>query len=306
LTKKDDSLIFTMIIATRPWSFTLTIISVLIGTFIVSPAMINWLYFILVLAGMIILHAATNVLNDYFDHKNGIDFEGAPTTLYRKHPLVSGAMKPKAIFMEAVVLYCIAGIIGLFLILQIGWPIAVFAAIGGFASIAYTGWYINYKYRALGEIAVFLMWGPLMIFSSYYIQVQNWDMLIPVVLIAIPHGLWVTLVILANNLKDIDFDNQSNIKTAGTILKKRGTLRLYRILIAALYIICGFFIAIKLLPVWSILVILSLPKTIGLIKHLQSSDEIPANADPVTAQTGTIFGILFAGSLILGNMFPIW
>jgi 1,4-dihydroxy-2-naphthoate polyprenyltransferase len=306
LSNNSDSQIQTMILATRPWSFTLTIISVLIGTFAVSPSQINWIYFLLVLLGMIFLHGATNVLNDYFDFKNGIDFEGAPTTLYRKHPLTSGAMSSRALFAEAVFLYIAAGLIGLFLSLKIGWPIAVFAAIGGFASISYTGWFINYKYRAMGEIAVFLMWGPLMIFASYFLQEDSWEKMIQIVLLSIPHGLWVTLVILANNLKDIDFDKKSNIKTAGTILKKRGTLKLFRILVVILYICTGTLIAFKILPVWSVLVILSLPKTISLIKHLQSAEEIPADADPLTAQAGTIFGILFVISLILGNLIPLW
>jgi 1,4-dihydroxy-2-naphthoate octaprenyltransferase len=298
-------MINTLIHTTRPWSFVMTVISVLIGTLILPVAAVKWFYFILVLVGMILLHGATNVLNDYFDFKNGIDFKGAPTTIYRRHPLVEGLMSPKGVLLEAMVLFIAAGLIGIFLTMKFGWPIALFAAIGGLASISYTGWIINFKYKAMGEVVVFFMWGPLMIFACFFIQSQSWENILPVLLISIPHGLWVSLVILANNLKDIDFDKTTHIKTAGTLLKKEGTLRLFTLLCIAVYLCTILLIAFKVLPVWSLITLLSVPKTIGLIKHFKESDEIPVDADPMTAQTGTIYGVLFVVSLILGNLFAI-
>jgi len=108
------------------------------------------------------------VLNDYFDFKHGVDVKGAPTTLYRRHPLVEGDFSPRFILGFGLVLYAVAAVIGLYLTLSHGWIIVLFAVLGGAASFFYTGWPIQYKDRALGELAVFLTWGPLIMSASYF------------------------------------------------------------------------------------------------------------------------------------------
>ena len=55
------------VLATRPWSFSMTALSVLLGSFVVQSDGFLWLYFAANLVGMILVHAATNVLNDYYD-----------------------------------------------------------------------------------------------------------------------------------------------------------------------------------------------------------------------------------------------
>jgi len=225
----------TIILATRPWSFTMTIISVTLGTFFTHPADINWLLFAVVLAAMICTHAASNVLNDYFDFRKGIDKPGAPTTLYRRHPLIEGDLSPAFLFRLSIILYAAAGAAGIFLFFTRGWPIAVFALLGSLGSIFYTAGPIQYKYRAMGEISVFFLWGPIMVLASSFIQTGSWTNMHTIIAAAVPQGLWVSMVLLGNNLTDIDYDSESGIKTMGTILDRKKGLVLYTGLAVAIY-----------------------------------------------------------------------
>ena len=292
------------ILATRPWSFTMTALSVIIGSIAVAAPRFGWLPFLANLLGMIFLHAATNVLNDFFDFRSGVDKPGAPTTMYRRHPLVEGDLTTSEMLVLSICLYAAALTLGIYLFVVRGPYIALLALAGGFASIFYTAGPIHYKYRALGEISVFLMWGPLMMLGSFFVQHGTWTGALPVLLLAIPQGLWVALVILANNLKDISFDDASEIRTIGTLFGREGAIRLFSGLTILCYLATIAFAAVGLVPRWSLVVILSIPKTVQMVRHLAGQAIIPADADPLTAQTGMFFGLLLAAGLLLARFLP--
>ncbi len=297
---KQIPLIF---LATRPWSFSMTFISVTLGNIIALPSSpFHWGRYGLLAIGMILVHAATNVLNDYFDFRHGVDVAGAPTTLYRRHPLVTSDFTPKAILSLSLCCYAGAAIIGAYFILTTGWIILFFVIIGGLASIFYTAGPVNYKYRAMGEIVVFFMWGPLMMGASHYIQTNSWDHLETVLLVSIPQGLWVALVLLANNLKDISYDHDSHVRTLGTLLGRNRTISLFTFFVIIIYAITAIEIVTGVLPFWAFLTCLSCPMILKLILRLKREDAIPPDADPQTAQTGTIYGLCLVVAFILAIM----
>lgn len=119
----------TLFLATRPWSFTMTFSSVTLGTLIAALAgSFNVFLYALTLGGMIAFHAATNLLNDFYDVKHGVDKVGAPTTKYRPHPSATGQESPYTIRKWAVTFYLITLIIAGYLSLEAGpwwwswWP----------------------------------------------------------------------------------------------------------------------------------------------------------------------------------------
>lgn len=289
-------------LATRPWSFTMTAISVGVGgaQATLAGAFDVWL-FVVTLLGAICVHGATNLINDYFDYKSGVDRPGAPTTLYRPHPLVEGLISPKGVLGVSLGLYGIAALIGLYLISLKGPTLLWFILIGAIASFFYTAGPIKYKYIALGELSVFLMWGPVMVGGTYFVQTSS---LSPTaVLISLPFGLLVALVLLANNLRDIEYDGSVGIKTLGTLLGQRNTLRLYQGLIILAYLAAIALIALKILSPWGLLVFFSAPLALRLIRTLHQ--QIPNDADARTAQLDTLFGICLIFGLVLQKIFPL-
>lgn len=289
-------------LATRPWSFTMTAISVGVGGAIaaLAGAFDVWLL-IVTLIGAICVHGATNLINDYFDYKSGVDRPGAPTTLYRPHPLVQGLISPNAVLGVSLGLYGIAALIGLYLIWLKGLALLWFVLVGAIASFFYTATPIRYKYFALGELSVFLMWGPLMVGGTYFVQTGS---LSPnALLISLPFGLLVALVLLANNLRDIAYDGSVGIKTIGTLLGQRKTLYLYHGLIILAYLAVIALIALKILSPWGLLVFFSAPRAVRLIRTMQQ--QIPNDADARTAQLDTLFGIWLIVGLVLQRVSPL-
>lgn len=289
-------------LATRPWSFTMTAISVGVGGAIaaLAGAFDLWL-FLLTLVGAVCVHGATNLINDYFDYKSGVDRPGAPTTLYRPHPLVEGLISPKGVLGVSLGLYGIAALIGLSLVLLTGPGLLWFILIGAIASFFYTASPIKYKYIALGELSVFLMWGPLMVGGTYFVQKSS---LSPeAILISLPFGLLVALVLLANNLRDIEYDGSVGIHTLGTLLGQRNTLYLYQGLIILAYLAVIALIALKILSPWGLLVFFSAPLALKLIRTLHQ--QIPHDADARTAQLDTLFGICLILGLVLQKILPL-
>jgi 1,4-dihydroxy-2-naphthoate octaprenyltransferase len=289
-------------LATRPWSFTMTAISVGVGGAVAAldGAFDVWL-FLLTLVGAVCVHGATNLINDYFDYKSGVDRPGAPTTLYRPHPLVQGLISPQAVLWVSVGLYAIAAIIGLALLALKGAGLLWFILVGAIASFFYTAGPIKYKYLALGELSVFLMWGPVIVGGTYF--VQRGSLSPDAVLISVPFGLLVALVLLANNLRDIDYDRSAGIATLGTLLGQQKTRVLYQGLILLAYLATALLIALKILSPWGVLVFFSAPVAFRLIRTLQR--EIPNDADARTAQLDTLFGVWLIIGLILEKIFPL-
>jgi 1,4-dihydroxy-2-naphthoate octaprenyltransferase len=110
----------------------------------------------------------------------------------------------------------------------------------------------------------------------------------------------VALVLLANNIRDSEFDSRVGIHTMGTVLGRQRAIRLYQVLLMGVYgstmilILCG------LLSPWSLLTVLSLPLALKLARMLQKS--VPADADARTAQLDGTFGILFVIALVLERL----
>jgi 1,4-dihydroxy-2-naphthoate octaprenyltransferase len=289
-------------IATRPWSFTMSLISVSIGTLLAAedgPAFWGW--YALVCIGIVCFHATANIYNDYFDTRYQVDQPDSPTARYRPQPILAGMFTPSQLLTEAIVLNGITILIGL--ILSFGRSMLVFwiGLIGFLACVFYTAAPIKYKYRAWGEFFVFLMWGPLMFEGAYVVQRQALSL--KAFYISIPFGILVGLVLLANNIRDIAYDSRQGIKTIGILLGGRRSFFLYAGLILAAYLYVIGMVVVGILTPWGLLVLLSLPKAIHLLKSFMK--KIPEAADAITAQLNTIFGLLLIVALILNRTVPV-
>ena len=289
------------VLATRPWSFTMSILSVGLGTAVAAEqGPIAWPWVLLTAAGAVLIHAAGNVLNDYFDSKNGVDQPDSPTALYRPHPVMSGMMSPRTLLGEALVLLALAATAGIVLTVHRSGHVLWMALLGLALTFAYTARPIALKYRALGEFAVFLIWGPLMVAGAY--AVQRDALSLDALVVSVPFGALVALVLLANNLRDIDHDGRTGIRTLGTHLGLEHGLRLFTGLMLSAYAYTLVAVLSGLLSPWVLAVFLSLPMAFGLLAHFRAG--MPAMADAMTAKLDTAFGLLFLGGLFAGQIGP--
>jgi 1,4-dihydroxy-2-naphthoate octaprenyltransferase len=287
-------------LASRPWSFSMSAISVSVGSALGAiDGSFSWAYYVVTLLATVLLHAATNLINDYYDVKSGVDTREVATAQYRPHPLVEGKLPAEQVKMAAYILYLLSILIGLYLAATRGWALLWIGLIGAFASLTYTAPPLKYKYSALGEISVFLMWGPLMVSGAYFVQRQVFSL--NALWISIPFGALVALVLLANNIRDIRHDRSKGILTLAILLGQAKGLRLYRWLIILAYVAILLMSIFGPLYVWSLIVLLSLPLALRLLRQMLK--QVPADADARTAQLDTAFGVLLVLSLVLEGVF---
>ena len=287
-------------LASRPWSFSMTAISVSVGAALAAiyGNFSGWLY-LATLVGTVLLHAATNLINDYYDVKSGVDTQQVSTAQYRPHPLVEGKLAAGHVLAAAYILYSLSSAIGIYLAATRGWALLWIGIIGAFASLAYTAPPFKYKYSALGEISVFLMWGPLMVAGSFFVQRQEFSM--NALWISLPFGVLVALVLLANNIRDIDHDRDKGILTLAIVLGRNGGILLYATLVVIAYLGIIFMAVFGPLYLWSLIVLASLPLAVSLLRQMKEC--VPADADARTAQLDTAFGVLLVISLVLEGVF---
>jgi 1,4-dihydroxy-2-naphthoate octaprenyltransferase len=286
-------------LATRPWSFSMTVISVSVGSALAAiDGQFFWFLYLLTVTGAVFMHAGTNLLNDYYDVKNGLDTESAATAQYRSHPIVHGILPAWQVRLVAYGLFGAACAIGLYLTFVSGPVVLCIGLIGVLAGIGYTAPPMKYKYIALGEVSVFLMWGPLMVEGAYY--VQRHILSVNALLISIPFGVLVALVIFANNIRDIEHDSSQHIKTVAIFLGPRTGIHVYLAIMLLAYISTLIITLSGVLTPWGLLVFLSLPLAIKLLRQMETS--IPADADAQTAKLDTAFGVLLVAALVIQRL----
>jgi len=291
--------------AVRPWSFSMTAISVALGTLAAgAEGRIDWWLALAALAGTLCLHAATNLGNDYFDFQIGIDTAGAPSVRARRHPLVERTLEPRQVLGGAVGFWGAAILIGTALSLMRGWALGLFTAIGVLAGFFYSAGPLRLKGRALGELTAFLMWGPLMVLGAFYVQRGTFSGSRHALLLSVIQGLWVAQVLLANNLRDTEADAAMGIRTPATLLGKKPAVALAAALTAGAYLLDAAGVLLGILQPWALLVFLSAPLSVLLLLSFTSPRGVAGNAPSVAARTSMLFGLLLVLSLVVGGVAP--
>jgi 1,4-dihydroxy-2-naphthoate octaprenyltransferase len=270
-------------------------ISVSVGAAFAAGPGFRWDLFLLTLLGMVALHGASNLANDYFDVKNKVDAPDAPTVRYRPHPLAHRELGLNQVLAMSAALYALGAGIGLWLAATRGWPVLAIGLAGVLTGLFYTAPPLPLKYRAAGEVLVFLIWGPLAMLGAYYVQAQRFSP--AVLLVSVPFGALVSLVLLANNIRDTAHDRRQGIRTLPVVLgEARGRLLFAGLIWLAFFSMTLMSILGPLSP-WSLLVLLAVPLAMPLTAMVKG--DCPDDADARTAKLDTAFGVLLLVSLVL-------
>ena len=203
---KEMDVVSKWLIITRAAVFSMTATSGLIGGLLAaalaeSP---NYVNFALAVIGLVLAHAANNMINDYFDMEGGVDTNEYTRALYAPHPVLAGLISKRGLLGATLAINLIDAAIMVYFILTVGWHTLVFALAGLFISVFYVAPPIKLKHIGLGEPGVFLVWGPLMIGGTYYVTAGALPPL-GVWLACIPYALVVTTVLIG---KHIDKDHR--------------------------------------------------------------------------------------------------
>lgn len=285
--------------AIRPFAFPATIAPVLIGS-LAAPAL-DWWKLLLVFVGTMLAHAGINVISDYMDWRRGAD---TWKVLGSSRVLVDGLMAPRTHLLLGVVLVALAAFVGVVLVRASGPAVWLLMAIGAAIGVFYTVPPIGLKYRALGDLAVFAAFGPLMALGAYYVQTSQLAWL-PVWL-SIPIGLLTIAILHGNNYRDIAEDRAAGYTTIAGLLGPRGSAYYYLSLLIAAYAVTVLFITLGWLPLWALGVLLTLPLAWRNVKVAFNHARVAFSfLDMLTAQLHLLFSLLLAAGMVLGRIAPL-
>jgi 1,4-dihydroxy-2-naphthoate octaprenyltransferase len=283
--------------ATRPLSFTASAIPVLIGTLLAADVGdVDLSLFLMVIVASVLVHAGSNLVNDYFDWKNGAD---KPNAHGRYAFIQRGIIQPKAIFAFGLILFGIATAIGLTIVYIVGWPVLLFALPSLAAAYFYTGGPKPLGYVALGEATVFLFMGPVIVVGSYFVQTGNIDW--APVLLSVPVGLLVTAHLQANNIRDIQDDMDAGKRTLATYIGRRWANREYVSLLFGSYVVLALIAIGGIVPAGALIVFLTIPRAIEVTRIILERDEARF-LNAALRQTAGIhlqFGLLLSAVLLV-------
>ncbi len=271
------------LIITRAAVFSMTFTSGLIGGLLAAATAQrpNWLHFALALVGLVLAHAANNMINDYFDLEEGVDTDDYARALYAPHPVLGGLISERGLRKAILVVNAVDAAILIYFLFTVGWPTLAFALAGLFISVFYVAPPIRLKHIGLGEPGVFLVWGPLMIGGTYYVTAG--ELPTPGVWLAtIPYALAVASVLMGKHIDKRQVDQSKGIRTIPVLLGDRRARWLNIALMASFYLVVAMLVWSRTLGPWVLVGFLALPRLVRAAKiHLEPRPSEPPPDYPV-------------------------
>jgi 1,4-dihydroxy-2-naphthoate octaprenyltransferase len=245
------------LISTRAAVLIMTFISAaLAGLFAWRDGAFDFTPWLALVFGLIMAHAANNIFNDYTDFVRGVDKDNYYRTMYGAQPVASGLMTQRQHLTYFVVTGFLAMLAGLYLVWYTGFSVVTWMllGLGSFFVLFYT-WPL--KGLALGEIAVLLVWGPLMIGGGYYVLSNQWSW--KVVLASLPYVLGVTTVIFGKHIDKIKVDQAKKIHTLPVVIGEKAARYTVIAMMILPYLFTFYLIAIKFFTPVMLIVLFAIP-----------------------------------------------
>lgn len=285
------------IIAVRPWSFAVSALPAFVAmmyTIHTHPeSSANWVLGMIAIIGAVIFHAGGNLISDYNDYKYGVDREGKVGT----DILTSKLFTPKQVLIYGWTFIVTGIVLGLFLVSQVGtgliW-IGLFGTIGAL-------FYYRFKFKALGDLLIFLVYGPTIMLGTGYVMLGHIDWTL--LFVSFPIAFITVNVLHSNNTRDIRSDRYAEIKTYAMVIGLKASIIHYYLLTALAYVSIIVMVILNILPLTALITLITLPiaiKNCKAMSQVTDDDVTPINdLDKGTAQLQLMFSASLSLALII-------
>lgn len=286
---------------TRPHTLTATFAPVILGTVAaLYVTEIDWLLFMAMMVACLALQIATNLFNEYYDFKRGLD---TADSVGIGGGIVRHGLKPKNVLSVAVSLYVFAAFIGLYICMNSSWWLVVIGFAGMAIGFLYTGGPLPIAYTPFGELFSGLAMGTGFILIAFFIQTGF--ITLESLLISIPVGILVGAINMSNNIRDIVEDTKGGRKTLPILLGRDKAVTGLAIAFAVAYLWIVAIVVLGYISPWALVVFLSLKKPMSAIQGFRQGATEPQFmkvAMKSTAMTNTIFGFLLSAGLLISYL----
>jgi 1,4-dihydroxy-2-naphthoate octaprenyltransferase len=301
------------LIATRFTVAVMTFISASIaGLLAIRDGAFDGLLWTFVTVGLLFAHASNNLINDLTDHAKGVDKDNYFRTQYGAHPLEHGLMTRAEMLRYTAITFAIALAAGAYLVSVRGEATMILLAVGIFFVLFYT-WPL--KYIGLGELAVIVVWGPLMVGGGYYVITDSING--NVLLASLPFALAATTVLFGKHIDKLESDSGKGIRTMPVLLGERNARYTTIALLSGQYLFTAYLIATGYFSPVMAVVLLALPGYVQAVKaHAyprpkKRPSQFPEKIWPLWFSAFVFshtrrFGLLFLGGLCIDVMIRTW
>ncbi len=264
-------------------------------------------FFLAALVGAVSIHAASNLINDYFDYKNGCDANNLVRGPLNggSRVIVDGLLTPRAIRNGAAVTYGLGIACGLYLALSLGrqgWVLVLYGLAGLFISYGYTAPWPFLAGRGLGEVGLGLAIGVIPVMATYFVLTRgaSWTAFLG----GLPVSGLMAAVLWINEFPDADSDLAMKKRNAVIRLGRRRARYVFYALLALIYLSPAVGVAAGVLPGWVLLSWAAVPAAIraARILHFHYADPpalFPAQITMIRLHFLT--GLLMTAGLLLGR-----
>jgi 1,4-dihydroxy-2-naphthoate polyprenyltransferase len=255
--------------AARPRTLTATYVPLgLAAVIALQQGVFDLIPFVLSLIGALFLQIAANFINEYFDFKRGADeFKQAGQGMTIKNQILTS----NDVLIGAIASVVAGSLIGMLLLIHSG-PLLLWIGLGGvLVVITYTAGPFPLAYNGLGEVAVGIFMGPLMVLGAYYVMARQFD--ITPVIAAIPSSFMVAAILHANNIRDIDADRAVNKRTLAVLFGIRVARAEYLFLVGGAYVALVVLILFNVIPWTTLLALITLPEAYRLIQIIYTKTD---------------------------------
>ncbi|PKI22790.1 1,4-dihydroxy-2-naphthoate octaprenyltransferase [Staphylococcus succinus] len=282
----------------RPHTLTAAVVPVLVGTatsklfLLGSEDHLNLPLFLAMLIACLLIQAATNMFNEYYDFKKGLDDH---TSVGIGGAIVRNGMSPKLVMNLAIAFYIIAAILGIFIASQSSFWLLPIGLVCMAVGYLYTGGPFPISWTPFGELFSGVFMGMFIIMIAFFIQTNNLQSL--AFWISLPIVITIALINMGNNIRDRVKDKESGRKTLPILIGKNNSVRFLGFMYIVAYLLVIYIAFFQ--PggsIFYLLALLSAPMAIKAVRRFKRNDTpqtmMPAMA--ATGKTNTFFGVLFA------------
>lgn len=249
----------------------------------------SWIAAVASLVGVAMLHLAMNLLDDWFDYKEGsaearlkVSNEGFRGRMVKYPYLTSGEATSGQLLGASAVFFGIALLMGIVVIAVRGWNILYWMAAAMIIGVSYSGGPLKLGFRGLGEAVIFIMFGPLMMSGIYYAVTGDFGW--KILLLSTAVGLLVTNIVYSHSVLDSVPDMKMGKKTMAHLMgSEKGQIVFSAFLNVGPYLLVALGVALGILH-WAYLAVLAgLPVSVWLVRSLDDfvmHREVPIEPKP--------------------------
>ena len=291
--------------ASRAFTLGMPFMSVSVGAFLAyyAGARFSIPIYLAAVAAAMLLQAAANLINDYYDFIKGTDLDNweSPDAFGPGLVIQQGLLSAEQIHIAGLVTFAVGCGLGLVLAYACGWPVLALGLVGALGAYFYTAAPLSLAYHGLGDFMVFALMGPGYVLGGYYVLALGFSW--PALLVGTSMGLLCSSLLQVNNLRDIENDRKHGKWTMAAIVGRRAAMVELVACDALAYAIVVICVPVRLLPWPSLLVFAVLPRAIDQIR-LVASDAGAEAHNRAMARSGQLqfeFGLALVAAVIFSR-----